>query len=216
MNKKQNLLNSALWVLFLDTAIAMLAGVAIFTTVFALGANPAEGPGLIFVVLPSVFPQLAAGTLWGTLFFVLLFMAALTSAISILEVVTAYFIDQKGWSRKKATIQFGAVITIVGMFCSFSLGGGVNITEFLGISFFDAMDYLSSKYMLPLGGMFTAIFIIKKWGITEYMNELRSGMEVTILSDKLVKAFLTIAAAVVAFIILNEIYSEIFGKALIG
>jgi SNF family Na+-dependent transporter len=102
------------------------------------------------------------------------------------------------------------------MFCSFSLGGGVNITEFLGISFFDAMDYLSSKYMLPLGGMFTAIFIIKKWGITEYMNELRSGMEVTILSDKLVKAFLTIAAAVVAFIILNEIYSEIFGKALIG
>jgi NSS family neurotransmitter:Na+ symporter len=131
-------------------------------------------------------------------------------------VVTAYFIDQKGWSRKKATIQFGAVITIVGMFCSFSLGGGVNITEFLGISFFDAMDYLSSKYMLPLGGMFTAIFIIKKWGITEYMNELRSGMEVTILSDKLVKAFLTIAAAVVAFIILNEIYSEIFGKALIG
>jgi len=200
----------------LDRAIAMLAGVAIFTTVFALGANPAEGPGLIFVVLPSVFPQLAAGTLWGTLFFVLLFMAALTSAISILEVVTAYFIDQKGWSRKKATIQFGAVITIVGMFCSFSLGGGVNITEFLGISFFDAMDYLSSKYMLPLGGMFTAIFIIKKWGITEYMNELRSGMEVTILSDKLVKAFLTIAAAVVAFIILNEIYSEIFGKALIG
>jgi NSS family neurotransmitter:Na+ symporter len=216
LDKKQNLLNSALWVLFLDTAIAMLAGVAIFTTVFALGANPAEGPGLIFVVLPSVFPQLAAGTLWGTLFFVLLFMAALTSAISILEVVTAYFIDQKGWSRKKATIQFGAVITIVGMFCSFSLGGGVNITEFLGISFFDAMDYLSSKYMLPLGGMFTAIFIIKKWGITEYMNELRSGMEVTILSDKLVKAFLTIAAAVVAFIILNEIYSEIFGKALIG
>ncbi|MDP6276840.1 MAG: sodium-dependent transporter, partial [Candidatus Marinimicrobia bacterium] len=69
LNRKQNLLNSALWVIVLDTAIAILAGIAIFTTVFALDANPAEGPGLIFVVLPSVFPQLAGGTLWGTLFF---------------------------------------------------------------------------------------------------------------------------------------------------
>jgi len=168
LGRKQNLLNSALWVIALDTAIAMLAGVAIFTTVFALGANPAEGPGLIFVVLPSVFPQLDAGTLWGTLFFFLLFMAALTSAISILEVVTAYFIDQKGWTRKKATIQFGIIITIVGAFCSFSLGGGINITSFLGMPFFDFMDYLSSKYMLPIGGMLTAIFVLKKWRVPNF------------------------------------------------
>ena len=135
LDRKQNLLNSALWVLALDTAIAMLAGVAIFTTVFALGADPAGGAGLIFFILPSVFPQLAYGAIWSTLFFSLLFMAALTSAISILEVVTAYFIDQKGWSRKKATIQFGIVITIVGVFCSLSLGGGVNITGQFGETF---------------------------------------------------------------------------------
>jgi len=216
LNKKQNLVTSALWVIFLDTAIAMLAGVAIFTTVFALGGNPAEGPGLIFVILPSVFPQLAGGTLWGTIFFILLFMAALTSAISILEVVTAYFIDQKGWSRKRATLQFGGVITIVGAFCSFSLGGGINITGFLGMPFFDVMDYLSSKYMLPIGGMLTAIFILKKWGISEYMIELKTGMEGMNLSSSLVKSFLIISALVVAFIIFNEIYFEIAGKALIG
>ncbi len=216
LDKKQNLLNSALWVIFLDTAIAMLAGVAIFTTVFALGANPAEGPGLIFVVLPSVFPQLAAGTLWGTMFFILLFMAALTSAISILEVVTAYFIDQIGWDRKTATIRFGVVITVVGAFCSFSMGGGINITGFLGMSFFDFMDYLSSKYMLPIGGMLTAIFVLKKWGISDYLEELKSGMENVNLSSGLVKTFLTIAAAVVAFIIFNELYAEIFGQSLIG
>ena len=216
LDRKQNLLNSAVWVIALDTAIAMLAGIAIFTTVFALGANPAEGPGLIFVVLPSVFSQLAGGTLWGTMFFVLLFMAALTSAISILEVVTAYFIDQKGWSRKKATIQFGAVITIVGVFCSLSMGGGVNITEFLGMPFFDVMDYLSAKYMLPIGGMLTAIFILRKWGISNYMAELKSGMGDTNISSRLVQVVLTIAAAVVAFIIFNEVYAEIFGKALIG
>ena len=216
LDKKQNLMSSALWVIFLDTAIAMLAGVAIFTTVFALGANPAEGPGLIFVILPSIFPQLAGGAIWGTLFFILLFMAALTSAISILEVVTAYFIDQKGWSRKKATIQFGAIITIVGVFCSLSLGGGINLTGFLGMPFFDVMDYLSSKYMLPIGGMLTAIFILHKWGLKEYMVELRAGMDNISLPDNLVKIFLIIAAAVVAFIIFNEIYFTIAGKALIG
>tara|TARA_Y100000034_G_scaffold34421_2_gene42241 strand:- start:85 stop:1461 length:1377 start_codon:yes stop_codon:yes gene_type:complete len=216
LNKQQNLVNSALWVIFLDTAVAMLAGIAIFTTVFALGANPAEGPGLIFVVLPTVFPQLAAGTLWGTMFFILLYMAALTSAISILEVVTAYFIDQKGWSRKKATIQFGVVITVVGAFCSLSMGGGINITAFLGMSFFDFMDYLSSKYMLPIGGMLTAVFILKKWGIEDYMKELRTGMGDTNISKRLVRKLLTISALIVAFIIFNEVYAEIFGKSLIG
>tara|TARA_B000000441_G_C21396500_1_gene152359 strand:- start:94 stop:525 length:432 start_codon:yes stop_codon:yes gene_type:complete len=143
-------------------------------------------------------------------------MAALTSAISILEVVTAYFIDQKGWSRKKATIQFGSVITIVGVFCSLSLGGGVNITAPMGMSFFDAMDYLSSKYMLPIGGMLTAIFIINKWGMKEYMLELKKGMGDSSLQENLVKTFLVIAASIVAFIILNEIYFSISGKALIG
>jgi NSS family neurotransmitter:Na+ symporter len=216
LDKKQNLVTSALWVIFLDTAIAMLAGVAIFTTVFALGANPATGPGLIFVVLPSIFPQLAGGSIWGTMFFILLFMAALTSAISILEVVTAYFIDQKGWSRKKATIQFGSIITISGIFCSLSLGGGINITGFLGMSFFDFMDYLSAKYMLPIGGMLTAIFILRKWGLSNYMSELKIGMDKIDLSPLLVKTLLTIAAAIVAFIIFNEIYFEITGKALIG
>jgi len=215
IGRKQNLLNSALWVIALDTAIAMLAGVAIFTTVFALGANPAEGPGLIFVVLPSVFPQLEAGTLWGTIFFTLLFMAALTSAISILEVVTAYFIDQKGWSRKKATIQFGVIITIVGVFCSFSLGGGINITAFLGMPFFDFMDYLSSKYMLPIGGMLTAIFVLKKWGVDHFIEELKTGMDKSIISKEIIIVLLGIAATVVGFIIINEVLDIAFGIKLI-
>ena len=215
LGRKQNLLNSALWVIALDTAIAMLAGVAIFTTVFALGANPAEGPGLIFVVLPSVFPQLDAGTLWGTLFFFLLFMAALTSAISILEVVTAYFIDQKGWTRKKATIRFGLVITIVGAFCSFSMGGGINITEFLGMSFFDFMDDLSSKYMLPIGGMLTAIFVLKKWGVDHFIEELKTGMDKSIISKEIIIVLLGIAATVVGFIIINEVLDIAFGIKLI-
>jgi len=139
-------------------------------------------------------------------------------------VVTAYFIDQKGWSRKKATIQFGAVITVVGAFCSFSLGGGINITEFLGMPFMDFMDYLSSKYMLPIGGMLTAIFVLKKWRVPNFFNELKNGLKIINLSEGTVKVLfeililflLSISAAVVAFILFNEVYAEIFGKALIG
>ena len=82
--------------------------------------------------------------------------------------------------------------------------------------FFDVMDYLSSKYMLPIGGMLTAIFILHKWGLKEYMAELRTGMDNISLPDNLVKIFLIIAAAIVAFIIFNEIYFTIAGKALIG
>ena len=224
LDRKQNLLNSALWVLALDTAIAMLAGVAIFTTVFALGADPAGGAGLIFFILPSVFPQLAYGAIWSTLFFSLLFMAALTSAISILEVVTAYFIDQKGWSRKKATIQFGIVITIVGVFCSLSLGGGVNITghfgetfhHFIGETFFDVMDNLSSKYMLPIGGMFTAIFILMKWTVPSFINEIGQTIIGKDEDKTLVSILCGIAAIIVGFIIINEIIAKITGNAIIG
>ena len=202
----------------------MLAGVAIFTTVFALGADPAGGAGLIFFILPSVFPQLAYGAIWSTLFFSLLFMAALTSAISILEVVTAYFIDQKGWSRKKATIQFGIVITIVGVFCSLSLGGGVNITgqfgetfhHFFGETFFDVMDNLSSKYMLPIGGMFTAIFILMKWTVPSFINEIGQTIIGKDEDKTLVSILCGIAAIIVGFIIINEIIAKITGNAIIG
>lgn len=224
LGKEQNLLNSALWVIVLDTAIALLAGIAIFTSVFATGADPAGGPGLIFYILPSIFPQLAYGTIWGTLFFSLLFMAALTSAISILEVVTAYFIDQKGWSRERATIQFGVIITIVGVFCSLSMGGGINIAEYLGTSFqrylgesfFDVMDNLSSKYMLPFGGMMTAIFILTRWGVPSFLSEFR-GSEYERGNDKMIVTVLcVIAASVAGFILLNELIETITGSAIIG
>jgi len=216
LKRTENLLNSALWVIGLDTAIALLAGIAIFSTVFALGADPAEGAGLIFVVLPSVFPQLPGGQIWGTLFFVILFMAALTSAISILEVVTAYFIDQKGWTRIRSTILFGGIITVVGIFCSLSLGGNLNITWFLGMSFFDFMDYLSSKYMLPIGGMLMAIFIIKRWSVDEFVKELHTGMSSTKISSQLVTILLSIGASIIGFIILNEIFDKLLGFPIIG
>ena len=217
LDKKQNLFSSAIWVILLDTAIAMLAGTAIFTIVFAMGADPSAGAGLIFVVLPTIFPQIGGGLVWGTLFFFILFMAALTSAISILEVITAYFIDEKGWSRERATLSFGGVITIVGIFCSLSLGS-FNITNIFDISFFDFMDELSSKYMLPIGGALTAIFILYKWGVGAFLDEVKIGMESIKIDWKLVKtitnALFIVSALIVCLIILNEVSDLVFGISL--
>ena len=217
LDKKQNLFSSAIWVILLDTAIAMLAGTAIFTIVFAMGADPSAGAGLIFVVLPTIFPQIGGGLVWGKLFFFILFMAALTSAISILEVITAYFIDEKGWSRERATLSFGGVITIVGIFCSLSLGS-LNITSIFDISFFDFMDELSSKYMLPIGGALTAIFILYKWGVDAFLDEVKIGMESIKIDWELVKtitnALFIISALIVCLIILNEVSDLVFGISL--
>ncbi|MBJ13049.1 MAG: sodium-dependent transporter [Candidatus Marinimicrobia bacterium] len=216
LKNDQNLLSSALWIILLDTLIAIMAGVAIFATVFALGADPDSGPGLIFVALPTIFPQIAGGILWGSLFFFLLFMAALTSAISILEVITAYFIDQKGWSREKATIIFGAIVTLVGIFASMSMGGFNDFNTLFNISFFDFLDNLSAKYMLPIGGMLTALFVLIKWGIPDFIRELVTGMENKNIDPLLVKVLFIVSALVVGFIITNEVIEILTGNPIIG
>jgi NSS family neurotransmitter:Na+ symporter len=216
LRRDQNLLSSALWIIFLDTLIALMAGVAIFATVFAMGADPGEGAGLIFVVLPTIFPKIAGGAIWGTLFFFLLFMAALTSAISILEVITAYFIDEKGWGREKATIIFGTVVTIVGIFCSMSMGEFNDFTHIFSISFFDFLDYLSSKYMLPIGGMLTAVFVLYRWGIPNFVAEMVVGLDNQNVNPVFVRILFAISATVVGFILLNEIIASITGTPIIG
>jgi len=217
LDEKQNLFTSAIWIILLDTFIAMLAGTAIFTIVFAMGADPSAGAGLIFVVLPTIFPQIGGGAIWGTLFFFILFMAALTSAISILEVITAYFIDEKGWSRNKATLLFGGIISLVGVFCSLSLGE-FNITAPLNIPFFDFLDELASKYMLPIGGTLTALFILKKWSIKKFLKELLIGVKEQkfdkIFYQNVIKFLLIVSALIVILIIMNEAFNLLFPEYL--
>ena len=216
INKKQDLLVSSIWIIFLDTFIALIAGIAIFTTVFATGSDPASGPGLIFTVLPTVFNQLIGGQLWSTLFFLLLFMAALTSAISLLEVVTAYFVDEKKWSRPSATITFGFIIILIGVFCSFSLGGGINISPFENKTFFDLMDELSSKYMLPIGGLLVSLFIIFEFKISNFIDEINKNNSFLRLNKTFTLIIFTISSIVVGYILINEVYILITGSSLIG
>lgn len=168
---KENLTSATLYVVMFDTLIALLMGLVIFPAVFAMGLEPAEGPGLVFSVLPAVFSGMPLGWVVSIIFFTLLAIAALTSAISLLEVVVAYFIDQKGWERKKSVLTMGLVIFLIGIPSGLSFGLLADFKP-LGMNFFDHVDNLTANYLLPIGGMLTAIFVGWVWGTKEAHKEI--------------------------------------------
>jgi neurotransmitter:Na+ symporter, NSS family len=154
----ENLPRSAIWVTSLDTLVAILAGLLILPAVFAFGFDPSAGPGLTFITLPAVFSEMPFGGFFGTLFFILLSVAALTSAISLLEVVVAFFVDEKGMKRSTATTLSGVVIFLIGIPSSLSLGIWSDVTV-SGKGILDLMDYIASNLLLPLGGIFISLFV---------------------------------------------------------
>ncbi len=153
-----NLVKTAISVIVADTVIAILAGIAIFPAVFAFGVEPDNGPGLVFITLPNVFHQMPGGYIFSILFFILLSVAAITSSISILEVVVAYMKEELKMKRKTATIIAATVISALGALCSLSMGVLDSYT-ILGLNFFDLMDWISANMLLPLGGLFVSLFI---------------------------------------------------------
>ena len=159
--KQTNLQTTALQVTILDTLVAVLAGVMIFPAVFSFGIEPTTGPELVFITLPNVFEQLPFGNIWSFVFFVLLALAALTSTISLHEVSTAYVHEEYHISRKKAAVIVSVGVTIVGILCSLSMGVLKSYTLF-GLNFFNLLDFVTAKIMLPLGGMMICIFTAKR------------------------------------------------------
>ncbi len=142
----------------LDTLVAILAGVIIFPAVFTYGMEPAAGPKLVFEILPSIFLHLKGGMIWSALFFILLFVASLTSTISICEVIITYMIDELHFSRKKAVTLNIILAIVLASLCSLSFGPLKNI-QILGANIFDMFDYTASNIFLPLGGMLVSIFV---------------------------------------------------------
>ncbi|MCF7808518.1 MAG: sodium-dependent transporter [Candidatus Marinimicrobia bacterium] len=176
MSKKDNVVTSSAQIVTLDTLIALMAGLAIFTAVFASGLDPAAGPGLIFQTLPAVFSSMTGGTFFSLLFFLLLAIAALTSAISLLEVVVAYFVDEQKWNRKGAVIIFGGITYLLGIpsALSFNVMSGVT---FFDLNFFDLIDFIASNILLPFGGLMIAVFAGWVWSRTEMMAAAKEGAE---------------------------------------
>ncbi|MCK5537166.1 MAG: sodium-dependent transporter [Bacteroidales bacterium] len=153
-----NLTKTSINVAAADTIIALLAGIAIFPVVFAFNTEPGVGPGLVFVSLPNIFELIPGGYIFSIFFFLLLALAALTSSISILEVVVAYLSEETKMSRKKATLLSALAISITGALATLSMGV-LSDFKIFDKNIFDIFDYLASNVLLPLGGMLISLFV---------------------------------------------------------
>jgi len=163
LSDEHSIVQASMLIALADTVVALLAGMAIFPIVFANGLEPGAGPGLIFQTLPIAFGHMQGGTMVGVGFFVLLLFAAWTSAISLIEPAVAYLVENKGINRIYASVWIGGLTWLVGLGTVFSFNIGKDHTfsipyVFKDFTFFDTLDYLTANIMLPLGGLFIALF----------------------------------------------------------
>ena len=175
--KKESLPFAGTAVALSDMFIALLAGLIIFPALFSAGMDPQGGPGLVFVVLPTVFAQMPLGGLFAILFFASLSIAALTSTISLLEVVVAYFVDERGWPRKKAAMTIVAACFLVAVPSALSQGAVSWLTVMPGIgqSFLDFQNIIWGNYGLSIGAILICLFVGFRWGTPRMLEFVELG-----------------------------------------
>ncbi len=207
VDKKENLMHISLTTAIADTTFAILAGLAIIPAVFAFGISPGEGPGLVFITLPKIFAQMPFGHVISFAFFVILLVAAITSSISLLEVVVAYFVEELKMSRRVATLITFSVIGLFGVLCSLSLGELKEMTLF-GKNMFDLFDYTTSNIMLPVGGLLIVLFVGWKIRREDVRDELFNGGAIPFkrtMFNWIMIGIKFLAPIAIAFILLNGI-----------
>ena len=177
--KSNNMNKTAVSVAFADTFIAILAGVAIFPAVFAFNIEPASGEGLVFITLPNIFQQMPGGYIFSLMFFILLGVAALTSTISVLEVIVAFFVDELKLSRSTATWLAAASVSILGVMSVLSTSTMSDIKIF-GFTIFGLMNFASANILLPLGGLFIVLFVAWYFGRDKVAYELTNEGKINI------------------------------------
>ena len=188
IGKDRSLSGEAIWIISLDTLVAIAAGLIIFPCCFEFGVSPDAGPKLIFVTLPQVFSRMALGRWWGSVFFIFLTIAALSTLVAVFENLVAFGMDNWSWSRHKSVLFFGAALAICSLPCIF----GFNIWKSFeplgrGKNLLDLEDFIVSDNLLPLGALLIAIFCIWSfgWGEKKFFAEVNSGNGVR-LSQKII------------------------------
>ncbi len=177
LSRSEGIAKSVMWIVILDTGIALLAGLIIFPAGFSLpNFDPAtSGPGLIFNVLPQLFGTIPGGGLFGTAFFILLVMAALTSSIALLEVPVSNFVD-RGWSRRKSVLTVGLTVLVLAIPSALGNGAVGFLTDMVpavwGTNYLGFMVTLWNNFSLPIGGLLVAVFVGYVWGINGAVEEL--------------------------------------------
>lgn len=203
IEKDRSLAGEAILVAGLDTFVAIVAGLITIPACFAYGVAPNSGPSLIFLTLPNVFISLPAGRLWGSLFFLFMYFAALSTMVGVFENDVSFMIDIHQMSRKKAAFVAGIIITIGSMPCAL----GFNVFSAFqplkaGNTVMDLEDFILSNLMLPIGALICCLFCTTKygWGFDNYLNEVNNGDGLKI-SRKLKWYFKYVLPVIIAFLI---------------
>lgn len=192
IKKDDDLGSTAFSVAMADTFIAVLAGLAIFPAVFAFNIAPGSGEGLVFITLPNIFEQMPGGYIFSLMFFILLGVAALTSTISVLEVIVAFFVEELNLKRKAATLLATSSVSLLGILCVLSTSSLANFKIF-GFTVFGLMDFTSANIFLPLGGLFIVLFVAWFFGRDKTKEELSNN-------GKLRAAYIPLLMFVVRFV----------------
>lgn len=160
LSKKENLVQNAILVPTMDTSVALLSGMVIIPATVSFGFDLGQGPGLVFVTVPAIFATMGPvlGRIFGIIFFLLLTLAALSSSLSLLEVVVSYLIDNRGWERKKAVAGSSIVLFIICIAASLSMGAWSGFT-IMGMNIFDFLDWFANNLLLPIGGIFITLYV---------------------------------------------------------
>ena len=178
IGKDQSLTGEALRIIILDTSVALMAGLIIFPACFSFGVNPDSGPNLLFVTLPNIFSSMSGGRIWGSLFFLFMAFAAMTTLIAVFENIIAYWMDSHGWSRRKAALINMVVIALLALPCIL----GYNVFSSFqplgdGTSVLDLEDFLISSTIMPIGSLLFVLFCSHKsgWGWKNFIAEADEG-----------------------------------------
>jgi len=174
IRKQDKLFTSSVWIAACDTLVAILAGAVIFPAVFAFGMDPASGPKLVYIVLPNVFNNMMAGNFFAILFFLLLTIAALTSTISLLEILVAFGVEELHLKRRTSSLLSTLIVFIVGAFCTLSFGPLSNVTIF-NRSIFDFFDLVTASYLMPIGALGMTIYLGWFFPKADVRDELSNG-----------------------------------------
>ena len=178
LDRKNRITGEAVNIVLLDTFVALMAGFIIIPVCFAYGVEPGSGPSLLFITLPTLFNNMAGGRIWGTLFFIFMSFAALSTIIAVFEEILAFFMDIGGWSRKKAVGVNFVLITMLSLpaILGFNVLSGIQpLGE--GSNIMDMEDFLVSSNLLPLGSLVFVLFCVRKngWGFENFLKEANKG-----------------------------------------
>ena len=178
LDNRRNLTGESMFIVGLDTFVALTSGLIIFPACFAFGVQPDSGPGLVFITLPNIFNQMSMGALWGSLFFVFMSCAALTTVIAVVENIVSYSMDVWGWGRKKAIAVHCVLLALLMMPCILGFNVWSAVAPFgEGSVIMDLEDFIISNNMLPLGSLVVLLFCTSRrgWGWNNFLTEADKG-----------------------------------------